>query len=415
MDVQMKHACGLDVHQATVVACLLSVLDSGKVKKEIRSFGTTTRELLRLRDWLLGQGCTRVAMESTGVYWKPVYTILEGSLDLTVANAQQIKNVPGRKTDVKDAEWIADLLLHGLLKPSFVPPKPIRELRDLTRYRRKLADSQSAECNRLLKVLETANIKLASVASDVFGVSGMEMLDALAEGTATPAEMAELARGRLRGKIPQLEPALDGRMEEHHRYMLKLQLRRLRDLDKDLAELDARIQEKLKPYQKQVELLREIPGVDWILAAVIVAELGVDMKVFGSSGRVAVWAGVCPGNHESAGKRRNVRVTKGNVHLKTALVEAAHAAARTKGTYLRDKYFRLKARRGAKRAVVAIGHKILVAIYHMLSGDVSYHDLGDLYLDKLNKHHLTRNLVRRLERLGYRVTLQQQAVEQPAA
>jgi len=415
MDVQMKHACGLDVHQATVVACLLSVLDSGKVKKQIRTFGTTTRELLSLRDWLLAEGCRRVAMESTGVYWKPVYTILEGPLDLTVANAQQIKNVPGRKTDVKDAEWIADLLLHGLLKPSFVPPPPIRELRDLTRYRRKLADSQSAECNRLLKVLETANIKLASVASDAFGVSGMEMLDALAEGTATPAEMAELARGRLRGKIPQLEPALDGRMEEYHRYLLKLQLRRLRGLDQDLAELDARIQEKLKPYEKQVELLREIPGVDWILAAVIVAELGVDMKVFGSSGRVAVWAGVCPGNHESAGKRRNVRVTKGNVHLKTALVEAAHAAASTKGTYLRDKYFRLKARRGAKRAVVAIAHKILVAIYHMLSGDVSYHELGDLYLDKLNKHHLTRNLVRRLERLGYCVTLQQQVVQQPAA
>ncbi len=415
MDVQTKHACGLDVHQATVVACLLSVLDSGKVKKEIRSFGTTTRELLSLRDWLLAQGCTRVAMESTGVYWKPIYTILEGALDLTVANAQQIQNVPGRKTDVKDAEWIADLLLHGLLKPSFVPPKPIRELRDLTRYRRKLADSQSAECNRLLKVLETANIKLASVASDVFGVSGMEMLDALAEGQATPAEMAELARGRLRGKIPQLEPALDGRMEEHHRYMLKLQLRRLRELDQDLAELDARIQEKLKPYQKQVELLRGIPGVDWILAAVIVAELGVDMRVFGSAPRLALWAGVCPGNHESAGKRRNVSVTKGNVHLKTALVEAAHAAARSKGTYLRDKYFRLKARRGAKRAVVAVAHKILVAIYHMLSGDVSYHDLGDLYLDKLNKHHLTRNLVRRLERLGYCVTLQQKVVEQPAA
>jgi transposase len=415
MDVQMKHACGLDVHQATVVACLLSVLDSGKVKKEIRSFGTTTRELLSLRDWLLAQGCRRVAMESTGVYWKPVYTILEGALDLIVANAQQIKNVPGRKTDVKDAEWIADLLLHGLLKASFVPPPPIRELRDLTRYRRKLADSQSAECNRLLKVLETANIKLASVASDVFGVSGMGMLNALAEGTATPAEMAELARGRLRGKIPQLEPALDGRMEECHRYLLKLQLRRLRDLDQDLAELDARIQEKLKPYQQQVELLREIPGVDWILAAVIVAELGVDMKVFGSSGRLAVWAGVCPGNHESAGKRRNVRVSKGNVHLKTALVEGAHAAARTKGTYLRDKYFRLKARRGAKRAVVAVAHKILVAIYHMLSGDVPYHDLGDLYLDKLNKHHLTRNLVRRLERLGYCVTLQQQVVQQPAA
>jgi transposase len=232
MDVQMKHACGLDVHQATVVACLLSVLNSGQVKKQIRTFGTTTRELQTLREWLLAQGCTHVAMESTGVYWKPVYALLEGPLELTVANAQQIKNVPGRKTDVKDAEWIADLLLHGLLKPSFVPPKPIRELRDLTRYRRKLADSQSAECNRLLKVLETANIKLASVASDVFGVSGMDMLDALAEGTATPAEMAELARGRLRGKIPQLEPALEGRMEEHHRYMLKLQLRRLRDRTK---------------------------------------------------------------------------------------------------------------------------------------------------------------------------------------
>ena len=415
MDVQMKHACGLDVHQATVVACLLSVLNSGQVKKQIRTFGTTTRELQTLREWLQAQGCTQVAMESTGVYWKPIFTLLEGPLELTVANAQQIKNVPGRKTDVKDAEWIADLLLHGLLKPSFVPPKPIRELRDLTRYRRKLADSQSAECNRLLKVLETANIKLASVASDVFGVSGMDMLDALAEGTATPAEMAELARGRLRGKIPQLEPALEGRMEEHHRYMLKLQLRRLRDLDKDLAELDARIQEKLQPYEKQVELLRGIPGVDWILAAVIIAELGIDMKVFDSAPRLACWAGVCPGNHESAGKRRKVRVTKGNVHLKTALVEAAHAAARTKGTYLRDKYFRLKARRGAKRAVVAIAHKILVSIYHMLSGDVSYHDLGDLYLDKLNRHHLTRNLVRRLERLGYCVTLQQQVVEQAAA
>jgi len=415
MDVQMKHACGLDVHQATVVACLLSVLGGGRVKKQIRTFGTTTRELQALREWLQGEGCTHVAMESTGVYWKPVYALLEGPFELIVANAQQIKNVPGRKTDVKDAEWIADLLLHGLLKASFVPPKPIRELRDLTRYRRKLGDSHSAECNRLLKVLETANIKLASVASDVFGVSGMQMLQALAEGKATPAEMAELAKGRLRGKILQLEPALEGRMEDHHRYLLKLQLRRLRDLDEDLAELDGRIQEKLQPYQKQLELLREIPGVDWTLAAVIIAELGVDMKVFASASRLACWAGLCPGNHESAGKRRNVRVTKGNVHLKTALVEAAQASTRAKGTYLRDKFFRLKARRGAKRAVVAIGHKILVAVYHMLSQEVSYNDLGDLYLDKLNKHHLTRNLVRRLERLGYCVTLKQQLVQQPAA
>ena len=412
MEIQIQRGCGLDVHQATVVACLLIVLADGKVKKQIRQFGTTTRDLLQLSSWLQSEGCTHVAMESTGVYWKPVYTILEGFFQIIVANAQRVKNVPGRKTDVKDAEWIADLLLHGMLKPSFVPPKPIRELRDLTRYRRKLVQSRNSERCRLLKVLETANIKLASVASDVFGVSGMQMLEALGEDKATPAEMAELARGRLRNKIAELEPALEGRLEEHHRYLLKLQLRRMRALDKDLAEVEARIREKLQPYQKQVELLTEIPGVDWTLAAVIVAELGVDMNVFASASQVACWTGVAPGNHESAGKRRNMRVTQGNVHLKTALVEAAHAASRTKGTYLRDKYYRVKARRGAKRALVTVAHKILIAAYHMLKEDVSYNDLGDLYLDKLNKHHLTRNLVRRLERLGFRVTLQEQ---RPAA
>jgi len=412
MEIQIQRGCGLDVHQATLVACLLTVLASGKVKKEIRKFGTTTRDLVALREWLQAEGCTHVAMESTGVYWKPVYAILEGAFELIVANAQQIKKVPGRKTDVKDAEWIADLLLHGLLRPSFVPPKPIRELRDLTRYRRKLVESRSAERNRLQKVLETANIKLASVASDVFGVSGMQMLEALVEGKTTPAEMAELAKGRLRNKIAQLEPALEGRMEEHHRYLLKLQLRRMQELDKDLAELEARIQEKLRPYQKELELLTEIPGVDWTLAAVIIAELGVDMQVFASPSQLASWAGVCPGNHESAGKRRNVRVTKGNVHLKTALVEAAQASTRAKGTYLRDKFYRVKARRGAKRAVVTIAHKILIAVYHMLKDDVAYNDLGDLYLDTLNKQHLKRNLVRRLERLGFRVTLEEQ---RPAA
>ncbi len=409
MDLQMKRACGLDVHQATVVACLLIVLGNGKVKKQVRPFGTTTRELLALREWLQAEGCTHVAMESTGVYWKPVYAILEGAFELLVANARHVKNVPGRKTDVKDAEWIADLLLHGLLKASFVPPKPIRELRDLTRYRRKLVESRSAERNRLLKVLETANIKLASVASDVFGVSGRSMLAALAEGEATPTAMAELAKGRLREKIPQLEPALEGRMEEHHRYLLKLQLRRMRALDQDLAELEAQIQKRLQPYRPQLELLTEIPGVDWTLAAVIIAELGVDMKVFQTASQLASWAGVCPGNNESAGRRKSGRVTLGNVHLKTALVEAAQASTRAKGTYLRDKFYRLKARRGGKRAVVAIAHKILVATYHMLSQQVSYNDLGDLYLDKLNKHHLTRNLVRRLERLGFRVTLEQLA------
>jgi transposase len=405
MQVLVERGCGLDVHQATVVACLLLVGKDGRVQKQIRTFGTTTRELISLREWLLGNSCTHLAMESTGVYWKPVYTILEGALEIVVANAQHVKKVPGRKTDVKDAEWLADLLCHGLLRSSFVPPKPIRELRDLTRYRRKLVQSQAAERNRLLKLLESANIKLASVASDVFGVSGRLMLRALIEGKASPQEMAELAKKQLRKKIPELELALEGRVEEHHRFLLKLQLDRLESVEKDLEVLEQRMQQKLEPYTAQLALLDEIPGVDWTLAAVIIAELGVDMSVFDNVSQLASWAGVCPGNNESAGKRKSSRIPKGNVYLKSALVEAAHSAAKAKGTYLRDKFYRLKARRGYKRAAVAIAHKILTAIYHMLSQQVSYNDLGDLYLDKLNKHHLTRNLIHRLERLGYTVTL----------
>src|SRR6516162_8157341 len=409
MQTLIERGCGLDVHQATVVACLLTVLRSGRVQKQLRTFGTTTRELLNLRQWLLSAGCTHAAMESTGVYWKPIYAILEGALEIVVANAQDIKKVPGRKTDVKDAEWIADLLCHGLLRSSFVPPKSIRELRDLTRYRRKLVESQTAERNRLLKLLETSNIKLASVATDVFGVSGRLMLRALIEGRATTQEMAELAKGLLRKKIPQLETALEGKLEAHHRFLLKLQLERLEAAEKDLAILEQRIQEKLEPYVAQLTWLQEIPGVDWTLAAVIIAELGVDMKVSGNVSQLASWAGVCPGNNESAGKRKSSRIPKGNVYLKTALVEAANAAAKAKGTYLRDKFYRLKARRGYKRAAVAVAHKILVAIYHMFSHQVCYNELGDLYLDKLNKHSLTRNLVHRLERLGYTVTLNQKA------
>jgi transposase len=410
MQTLVERGCGLDVHQATVVACLLHVMRDGRVQKQMRTFGSTTRELVSLREWLQSEGCTHVAMESTGVYWKPVYAILEGAFQIVVANAQQVKKVPGRKTDVKDAEWIADLLCHGLLRSSFVPPKSIRELRDLTRYRRKLVESQAAERNRLLKLLESANIKLSSVATDVFGVSGRLMLKALVEGKASLAEMAELAKGKLRNKIPQLQLALEGKLEEHHRFLLQLQQDRLDAAARDLATLEQRIQQKLEPYAVQVALLQEIPGVDWTLAAVIIAELGIDMSVFQSVSQLASWAGVCPGNNESAGKRKSTRIPKGNVYLKTALVEAANAAARTKGTYLRDKFYRLKARRGYKRAAVAIAHKILVSIYHMFSQQVSYNDLGDLYLDKLNKNHLTRNLVHRLERLGYSVTLTPQQI-----
>jgi len=410
MQTLVERGCGLDVHQSTVVACLLIVLKNGTVHKNMRTFGTTTRELLSLRAWLLSEGCTHVAMESTGVYWKPVYAILEGgALEIVVANAHHVKKVPGRKTDVKDAEWIADLLCHGLLRSSFVPPKPIRELRDLTRYRRKLVESQTAERNRLLKLLETSNIKLASVATDVFGVSGRLMLRALIEGKATTQEMANLAQKKLRKKIPELEPALEGKLEEHHRFLLRLQLDRLEAAEADLAVLEQRIQQKLQPYEAQVTLLDEIPGVDWTLAGVIIAELGVDMKVFENVSHLASWAGISPGNNESAGKRKSSRIPKGNVYLKTGLVEAATAAARTKGTYLPDKFYRLKAGLGYKRAVVAVAHKILVAIYHMLSHRVCYNELGDLYLDKLNKHHLTRNLVHRLERLGYTVKLEQKA------
>jgi transposase len=409
MQTLVEHGCGLDVHQATVVACLLRIRNDGKVQKQVRTFGTTTRELVQLRAWLLAEGCTHVAMESTGVYWKPVYAVLEGDeLDILVANAQQVKKVPGRKTDVKDAEWIADLLCHGLLRASFVPPLPIRELRDLTRYRRKLIESRSAERNRLLKLLESANVKLASVATDVFGLSGRLMLDALIANQTSLPEIAELAKGKMRRKIPQLELALEGRLEEHHRFLLQLQRRRLEAVDSELTILEQRIRQKLEPYAAQLTLLQEIPGIDRTLAGVIIAELGVDMSVFQSVSQLASWAGVCPGNNESAGKRKSSRIPKGNVYLKTALVEAANAAARAKGTYLRDKFYRLKARRGYKRAAVAIAHKILVSIYHMFSQNVSYNDLGDLYLDKLNTHHVTRNLVRRLERLGYAVTLSPQ-------
>ena len=405
MEAIIEKCCGLDVHQATVVACLLTGAANQKPKKEVRSFRTVTHELQLMSEWLRAAGCTHVAMESTGVYWKPVYAVLEGNFELVVGNAHHIKNVPGRKTDVKDSEWLADLMRHGLIKKSFVPPKPLRELRDLLRYRRKLVDSGTAERNRLLGVLETANIKLASVASDVFGVSGRLMLDALIEGKATPAQMAQLAKGKLRDKLVELQLALEGSVGDHHRFLLAMQLRRLKSVEDELALLDQRIDEKLEPYRAQHTLLMTIPGVSWYVAAVLIAEIGVDMTAFVSAYHLAAWAGVCPGNNESAGKHKREKARRGNVHLKTALVTAATAAAKTKGTYLRDKYFRLKARRGGLRAAVAIAHKIHIAAYHMLSRQVPYQELGAAYLDKLDTSRTANNLVRRLERLGYLVEL----------
>jgi len=401
----IETCCGLDVHQATVVACLLTGAASKKPRKEVRTFRTVTRDLQVMSEWLRNEGCTHVAMESTGVYWKPVYAVLEGGFELVVGNAHHIKNVPGRKTDVKDSEWLAELMRHGLIRKSFVPPKPLRELRDLLRYRRKLVESGSSERNRLLAVLETANVKLASVASDVFGVSGRLMLDALIEGKATPKQMAKLAKGKLRAKLVELQLALEGSVGEHHRFLLAMQLRRLKCVEDELALLDKRIEEKLEPYRAQHKLLMTIPGVNWYIAAVLIAEIGVDMTVFQSAFALAAWAGVCPGNNESAGKHKGAKARRGNVHLKTALVSAATSAAKTKGAYLKDKYFRLKARRGGMRAAVAIAHKILVAAFHMLSRGVPYRELGEAYLDSVDRTRTKNNLVRRLERLGFAVEL----------
>jgi transposase len=404
MEVLVHCCCGLDVHKATIVACLLTGTPHQKPHKEIHTFGTMTRDLIALRDWLLEHGCTHVGMESTGVYWKPIYAILEDHVDVTIGNAHHIKNVPGRKTDVKDAEWIADLLRHGLINKSFVPNQPIRELRDLLRYRRKVVEARSAERNRVIKLLDQANIKLSSIATDVFGVSGMLMIKALIAGEAKPDEMAQLAKGRMRTKIGQLEHALEGTIEEHHRFLLGKQVRRLEQMDTDLEHVEQRIEQQLVPFATQRALLMQIPGVDRVVAAVLIAELGVDMRVFGSAGRAAAWAGVAPGNYESGGKRRPGATRKGNPFLTTALVEAAQAAASAKGTYLRDKFHRLKARRGYKRALVAIAHKILISAYHMLATGADYQELGEAYLDRMNSKRVATHLIRRLERLGYDVT-----------
>ncbi len=406
MEAIVESCCGLDVHQATVVACILVGKPDRKPRKEVRTFGTVTAELIRMREWLQAEGCTHVGMESTGVYWMPVYTILEGAFELIIGNATHIKQVPGRKTDVKDSEWIADLLRHGLIRRSFVPPKPLRELRELLRFRRKLIESTTCERNRMLKLLETANIKLATVVSDVFGVSGRRMLRALLDGQRTPSQMADLAKGSMRKKMIQLTAALDGRVEEHHRFLLEMQLERLEQVETTIERLDRRIDEKLVPYREQHVRLMQIPGIDRVGAAVLIAELGVDMSVFPSVRHCAAWAGVCPGNNESAGKRKGHPSRKGNVHLTTALVQAAVAASRAKGTYLKEKYWRLKARRGPMRAAMAIAHKILIAAYHMLSRAVDYKDLGTAFLDQASAAITKRGLVKRLERLGYLVSLQ---------
>ena len=409
MEVIAACCAGLDVHQASVVACVNKSGRGGRSHKEVRSFGAMRDDLIALRDWLKQEGVTLVAMESTGVYWKPVYDALEDHFELIVANARHIKNVPGRKTDVKDCEWESDLARHGLIRPGFVPPRPIRDLRELNRFRRKVAQVQTGERNRLIKVLETAGIKLAGVASDVFGVSGRAMIRALIEGEDSPEAMAGLARGKLRGKHPDLARALDAPLRPHQRFMLRTQLARIEQAEADLERIDAELSEMLAPYDDTIGLLMSIPGVDRINAITIIAEIGVDMSRFQSPAHLASWAGLCPGNNESAGKKRSGKSRKGNVFLKTALVTAAITGSRRGGTYLAEKFRRMAARLGRMRAAVAIAHKILVSIWHMLRDGTFSKDLGAGYLDRLDRTRTAKHLVRRLAGMGFEVQLTEKA------
>jgi transposase len=404
MEVVHPRCAGLDVHKRTVVACRLSPGPGVDPVREVRTFGTTTRELLALAEWLAEAGVSHVAMESTGSFWKPVYNLLEAGFELLVVNAAHLKAVPGRKTDVRDAEWIADLLRHGLLRASFVPTRPERELRELTRYRTALIRERASEVNRVQKVLEGANIKLASVASNVAGVSGLAILRALVAGEADPAALAELAHGRLRTKRVALEDALAGSIGPHQRFILATMLGRLDELDRHIAAVSAESEARLRPFDQAIERLSTIPGVGRRTAETLLAEVGADMTRFPSSRHLASWAGMCPGNHESAGKRSSGRTRKGSPWLRGILIDAAHGAARTT-SYLGAQYQRIAARRGGKRAAVAVGHSQLVIAYHVLRGGEPFHDLGANYFDERDREHVRRRLTHRLEALGYEVTV----------
>jgi transposase len=412
MEVVHERCCGLDVHAKTVVACLIVPGPDGKPSKTVRTFGTMTDDLIRLRDWLLEAQCSIVAMESTGVYWKPICNLLEGSLEVMVVNAQHIKQVPGRKTDVRDCEWIADLLRHGLLTASFIPDRAQRELRELTRYRTSLIRERSAELNRLKKVLEGANIKLAAVTTNLMGTSARAMLAALVAGSEDPETMADLARGRLRSKIPQLERALAGQMGAHQRFLVAEQLAHIDALDEQIDRVSAEIAERLRPFEQAITLLDTIPGIARRGAEILIAEIGVDMGRFPRAGHLASWAGMVPGNNESAGKRRSGKTTKGSPWLRELLVEAAHAAGQTKNTYLGAQYRRLAGRKGSRRAAVAVGHSILVIVYHVLLLQEPYHELGADYLERRNRQAQERRLIRQAQALGFALT---RLPDQPAA
>ena len=407
MDRFIERCAGLDVHKASVKACVRIPDGGGGRHSETRTFRTTTAGLVLLRDWLTSHQVQVVGMESTGVFWKPVYYLLEDDVQCWLLNAQHLKNVPGRKTDMADAAWIAQLVEHGLVRPSFVPPRPIRELRELTRYRKALIYERTRETQRLHKVLEDAGIKLGCVASDVLGVSGRAMLEALVGGTTDPEVLAELARGQLRKKLPALREALQGRVAHHHRLLVAELLAHLDYLEEAIERLSSEVARVIAPFSPMLALLMTIPGVDRRTAEVIVAEIGTDMARFPTAGHLASWAGLCPGNNESAGKHFSGKTRKGSRWLRTTLSQAANAAARSKGTYLAAHYARIKGRRGHKRAIVAVAHSILVIAWHLLTRNQPYTDLGaDYFLEHQTSEAYKNRLVRQLERMGHKVTLE---------
>ncbi len=401
MEVLHRRCCGLDVHKQTVVACVIRPKN-----KETQTFSTMTGDLLKLKEWLLECKVTHVAMESTGVYWKPIYNVLEDSFTLLLVNAQHIKNLPGRKTDVQDAEWIADLLKHGLIRGSFVPDREQRELRELTRCRRSLLQERSRVVERIQKVLEGGNIKLSSVASDVVGVSGRAILEAMINGVDDPKVLAEMSKGALRNKKTSLEEALQGVMGEHQKTVLGTHLRHLDFLDGEIARLDEDIGLRMARFKEIIEDLDEIEGINHRSAEEIIAEIGIDMSHFATSDHIASWAGLCPGNNQSGGRRGKGKIRKGNIWLKSTLVQSARGAVRSKENYLAAQYHKLVGRRGDKRAIVAVAHSILVIIYNMLKNGTRYQDLGALYFNQRDKDRLLVRFVKRIEALGYKVDLQ---------
>jgi transposase len=405
MDVIVKRCAGLDVHKRTVVACI-RIVSSGEVVREVRTFGTTTKELLDLFDWLSEHDCTHVVMESTGVYWKPVWHILESGFELVLANAKHVRNLPGRKTDVSDAVWLADLLAHGLIRGSFVPPLPIQDLRDLTRTRKQLRQEMSRHVLRIHKILEDANIKLCGLVSDILGKSGRAMLEAIIAGESSPEALVAVTNGRLKASRESLEAAALGTTRDHHRFLLQVHLKQIDELETAITSLEAHIEKVVQPFREHLERLVTIPGVSLIVALVILAEIGVDMSRFPTVLHLISWAGLCPRSDESAGRHRSTRLKPGDPWLKTILVQAAWAAVRVKDSYLRAQFLRLKARRGPQKAIIAVAASILTATYYILRDRTTYVDLTANHFNKADKHKTADRLVRQLSALGYSVRLE---------